>query len=115
MTETELDVDERRALLEKLRAVDEFRDVRLTWDSNRSDRPVAIEGLAVPHDRLRGTNDYLVLVVETDERKGSIYVKAREKFMENPWHAPIVAYSTGGRFTNRNPRLGELLDVEVLE
>lgn len=115
-TFTELSVQERRDLREKILSTGEYRDVRLTWDSNRSSQPVSIEGKTAPLDRLTGGSGRNVeMVVETDERKGLVYVEVMENHMENAWHAPIVAYTTGSPASGRNPRLGELLDVEVIE
>lgn len=110
-TFTELDVDERRELLEQVRDVGLGETVRLTWDSRRSDDYVSVVGVTGTYP---GEED-VALYVKTNERKGRIYVKVREGHMENVYHSPIVAYSTGGTFSRRQPRLGELIDVKVLE
>lgn len=114
-TFTELDVAEREDLAAAVRDVELHHPVRLTWVSARSGSPVSIGGRSVPLDRLRGRMKHVELAVATDERKGTIYVEIRDKHMENAYHAPIVAHSTGSRYTSRTPRLGELLEVEVLD
>lgn len=105
-TFTELDVDERRELLEDLEAVDPGARVRLTWDSNRSRSEISVEGTA------REVDTDVPLVIRTDERKGDIVAYVWS--LEDKYHSGIVAESTGSRSTRRTPTLGEVLDVEVL-
>lgn len=112
MTETftELDVDERRALEEDLEAVDPGQTVNLSWPSSRSGNTMTVTVVVVSHD-----GDDVLLYGKTDERVGDIYVQRVSVDIDNRHHPPFVAFSTGNWGTGREPRLGELLAVEVVD
>lgn len=105
MTFTELDVDERRDLLERVEAIEPGDEVRVRYDSSRSDDYVEAEGQAMPASNVP-------LLVDTDDLKGDLFVKVLK--MESRHHPGMIARTTGSAFSNQQPRLGELIDVTVL-
>lgn len=105
-TYTELDVDERRDLLEDIEAIKPGDHVRLRWPSSRSSNVVEAEGVVRP-------SEDTPLYVRCRDRTGDIYVNVRN--LENIHYAGIVAKSTGSRHSGREPTLGELLSVEVID
>jgi len=105
-TFTRLDIDERRALLERLETIDAGERVRLTYDSSRSPDDKSVEGRVVDHDDA-------TLYARTDDLKGDVFVD--EWNIESKHHAGLVVKTTGGRSSRRQPRLGELLAVEVID
>ncbi|MFD1599333.1 hypothetical protein [Halobellus rarus] len=104
-TFTRLDVEERRDLLGRLEAVESGAQVRLSYDSTRSSNDQSIEARVVDHDAV-------ALYGFTSDLKGDVFVQVWN--IEAKHHEGIVIKTTGGRSTNRQPRLGELLDVEVI-
>lgn len=112
-TFTELDVDERRALIEDLRGVGIGEDVAVSWPSSRSTNTVTVTGKTSA--KAKRFDDDVWLYVKTTERKGDLVVKVHEDMIENRYHAPVSVHITGSHYHQGNRRLGELLDVEVLD
>ncbi|WP_434521312.1 hypothetical protein [Halorubrum sp. AS12] len=105
-TFTRLNIDERYDLLERLEAIDPGERVRLTYDSSRSPDDKSVEGRVMDHDEA-------TLCARTDDLKGDVFVD--EWNIEAKHYAGLVVKTTGGRSTRRQPRLGELLDVKVID
>lgn len=118
MTETftELDVEERRELLEKVESLPYGENVELTYfSSRRGSGPITRAGVTRAVEAVRDEESDIEVYVKTDELKGNIIVEVMEDHMENKHHAPIVARVTNYRGRRRTKRLGELLDVEVID
>ncbi|MFD1601010.1 hypothetical protein ACFSBX_18920 [Halobellus rarus] len=105
-TFTRLDVDERHDLLERIETIEPGARVRISYDSARSSNDQTVEARVVDQDDV-------ALYGRTSDLKGSVYVDVWN--LDAKYHAGIVVKTTGGRLSNREPSLGELLDVEVID
>ena len=106
-TFTELDIDERRQLRDEVEAIESGQRIRLTYDSRRSHNDQTVEVRTKTHEEV-------ALYGYTDDLKGDIYVKIRDDLTKKH-HAGLIVRTTGGRTTSRQPQLGELLSVEVID
>lgn len=105
-TFTRLDIDERRELLEHIKTIDPGEQVRISYESSRSSSDQTVQA------RVNGHDD-VPLYGRTDDLKGDVFVDIWN--IESKHHAGLVVKTTGGRTTSRQPSLGELLDVEVID